>query len=932
MKNIFKLATLLFTIATLSFVGCTEDPLEGFIGNDQLSAKVKSEGASSVTLSVHTEGLSRIAWLAKRTDNASGEVTAPMPVIIFSTGSQKEVSNGTHSVVVNGLAPNATYNVYLVGEIASSGDLTKSVVEIGVKTSSFTEDFNVHSINYRGFSVDVKVPERVKEEDHLIKWATSDIFLYNKTKYSVRGLLPDAENLVLHDKTYGDFFFDESTTLVINEDESFTKNPDGTPNYKGTYLYETIVPGQPQILIIGEHEFAQSPVGWGWGYYGAMFDMGAWASAVAKNDGEPVDETPYWDGLYYHELVQVQKPEKLPDSTMSLDIERSTDDAVITVTVNDKEVRNVCIMVLDDEQHDIAFHHLGGKDYEHFQWFATSMVGMMEGAADQYDPFGVDPLTNRPRNGIIRTALSQYLLNVSQTSHYWVYAVAIKGDLNNDGYLDGHQQLCLNEDFDLIETTKPAPELVVEALEPTKPNTALFRLTCPSAANGNGAAKGWYMSNYEKAWLSEGMSAQEIIDAYALIYPDFAFDALDLDKINSPEGLTLEFPSRPNENYHFAAMIKNDEGTPCYSDKVVCRTYEAAVPRVESEYFESLKGEWTATATIRYKVLKEGVDPESEVTEDDYELKTSTATCNITIGEADYPMPLPQSAYDFYANYNKDKATVDGYYKDLTDALDLFNETNRAQNRMLATGFNFAGENLSVLPYFNYQSAYDLFVSPTYSALSNAMPAYDFGPKWFIEVQQDGSLAVPFNSEYFPPMASWAVSIMNQAQELHMVAYEPTTKTAAGYLSGVDELGYLKAETGYFPIEVSDGGNTLTIKPYVYSDGNNSLNFYLNTAVYGGPDPETGQPAYGMSIAIISEITLTRGATEGAHRVAAYSAGMDEPVRQYIEPMNEIKTAIRPRKRSNFDIGGVSMVGPDHSLTTEQRAEKWLNMRRIADK
>lgn len=929
MKNIFKLATLLFSLATLSFVGCVDPIEEGFVGTDELSAKVETTAASTATLTVNTVGLSRIAWIAQRTDDGSSN-KAPMPILIFKNGSQMKVSDGKHTVTVKNLTPNATYTVYIVGEIASSGDVMDEAIAVtDIQTVDFAEDFKVRDIDYRGFTIDVKVPESVKEDDHMIKWAASDLFLYNKNRYNAKGMMPDAELLVLNDKAYGQFFFNESTTLVLNEAESFSKNPDGTPNYEGgTYLYETIVPGQPEVVIMGEHNFSQSPFGWGWGYYDALFDSGAWASAVAKNDGEPVDEAPFWEGLYYHEVIQVKKPVKLDDSMMDFTIDRSTDDAVITVTVHDRSIVNVCIMVLDDEQHAVAYRNLGNT-YDHFQWFATSMVGMMEGASASYDPFGVDPVTKKPRNGVIKTALSEYLINVSQTSHYWVYAVGLRGDIEGDGWLDGHEQICKHDDFDLIATTKPAPTLVVEALEPTKPNTAVFRVTCPSAAEGNGATKGWYTSNYEKDWLSAGMTPQELIDAYSITDPYFTLSALDLDKINSPEGLTLEFKSRPNENYHFAAMIKNDEGTPCYSDKVVCRTLEAPVERVESDYFEVLNGEWTATATIKYKKLRDGVDTEDEtLTEEDlYEEKTTSTSCIITIGDAEYPEVLPQSVYDLYAQLGKDPETVDGYYADLTAAIDEFNELNRNQNRILMNGFNFAGEMLPYLPYFNFQSAYDLFTALDYNALTNAMPVYDFGPKWFLEVKADGTLAVPFNSDYFYPMASWYQDSFQGLQEVYLLAYEPGSKMAAGYLTGADENGYAKAETGYFPVEVSEDGNTITIKPYV----TNNISFYPNAGVYAGIDPTTYAPSYNMSIGIISDIVLTRGATQGAPRVAAQAAAsVEAPVMQSVESINEIRTSVRPRKRSNFNVGGVTLVGPDHSLTPEQRAQQWLEMRRNA--
>lgn len=926
MKNFFKLATLLFACVAMSFVSCNDVPTEDWIVDGiGIKATVKSTAPSSATLEVQTSGLSQIAWQAIRTDELSAEelekLTAPMSVVIFAKGEKRDVTNGTHSISVKNLSPNATYRVYIVGEVASDGSLTKEATVVdGVQTTDFNEDIRVYDVNYRGFSIDVKVDPKVKEEGNLIKWGAADLFVYNKNRYDAKGLQANEAMMNFNDSPsgYGSFYFDESTTLVLNEENSYPKNPDGTPNFKSANYYDTLVPGQPEVIMFGEFGFGQSSVGWGWGNYIPLFDYGMWSSAVAQNGGEPVDEAPYWDGFYYFGIHKTQEPEKLDNSLMDVQIVRSTDDAMITVTT-DPSIEAVFIMCLGDEEHDVAFHHLGNT-YEHFQWYATSYCGTLEGATSIYYP-------TAENNHTVRTALSEYFINVSQTSHYWVYVVGALGDIEGDGYPDYHYQVCKADDFDLVARTKSAPELIVEAVEPTKPNTASFRIFCPTAAEGNGANKGFFMANYEKDWLMSGMSAQELIDAYAMIYGEednpFMFSATDIDKINGEDGgngLIVEFPSRPNENFHFAAMIKNDEGTATYSDKVVCRTYETPIAKVESEYFESLKGEWTASATVRYKKLRDDVDTEDEsLTEEElYESKVNTHYGQVIIGPAEYPEVLPESVYDIYEQSGtSSREKVDEYYADLTEAIDLFNETNEAQNRILASGFDLSGEMLPHLPYFNFQSAYDLFTSTTYYGLSNAMPAYDFGPKWFFEVTQNGELVVPFNCDYYAPMGSWYSDNFRGLQEIHMIAYEPTTPMAL--------LNFEGGITGYFPVEVSEDGNTITIKPMEYDYNGTTLYFYPNVGVYG--KDENNNPSYSMAIYIVSEIVLTRnnGGVAPAALAPARSGNVTAPVVETIEPLFEVNPAIRPRKIGNFnEVFKSELQGPDHSLTREQRAEKWL--------
>ncbi len=921
MKKLFRLATLLLAFATLGFVGC-EEP-EAWIDKNGvgINASVKSTSVTTATLEVQTAGLSKIAWIAR-----TAEESAPASVFIFKNGSQMDVTNGTHTVEVKQLSANTTYTIYIAGEIAATADLSDVYTLQNVKTTDFdTEGVTVRDVTYDGFTLDIKVPESVKEEDHLIKWSAADLYLFNRNKIGSHGVVPDTNLMNWNDSDagWGHLYFNTSTTLTITEMNSFAIDENGSPNYDYHY-YEALVPGQPEVFILGEFAFGQDyGGGWGWGYYEPMFDRAAWSSALAKNGGEIIDETPYWDGMYKHMIIKTKEPEKLDDSLLQVELDIRTDDAIINVQVDDS-IAGVQVMVLDEDQHALAYKWLG-ESYEHFQWFATSYVGMMEGATDFYmRGAGIDG------NGRLRTALSQYLLNVSQTSKYWVWVVGLAGT-DDAGNMNGSKQVCWNMNgFNLKPTTKPAPTIEVTAVEPSKPNTAAYKIFCPSAAEGNGVTKGYYISNYEREWLSANMTAQQILDSYAWGDPYCEFLPTEYDIINGKDGgdgLVIEFPSRPNENYHFAAVFTNSEGTRTYSDAVICRTYETPVEKVESAYFESLKGEWTASALVRFSKLRTDIDPEDETLTDEekYEQFEKTHTCTITIGDTTYPETLSETVYETFEKHGVSRDKTDAYYAQFCEAVDLFNETNRDHNRILLNGFNFAGEMLEHLPYFNYQSAYDLFISDTYNGASYTMPVYEFGPKWYFEVMEDGTLAVPFNSTSFEPMASWCISGYNQLQEIHLIAYEPTMPMAAGYIGQGGYLG--SAQTGYFPVEVSEDGNTITIKPYQHEQLP-GLDFYPNVGVFYGYDG-TGEATYSMALAIISEITLTRGAAPAPARAKAVSGNNNAPVEMEVEAMNEIRTSIKPKMKGFFNENNrVEMVGPNKDLTPEQKHERWMTVRK----
>ncbi len=926
MKKLLKLATLLFAFASITFVGCNdpyEDWVGGFDGGVGLMAGFKSATATTISIDVETKGLSSIAYMAVRTDNLTSEelaaLSAPHKMVLFAKGTNKEVKNGVQTVTVENLSPNATYNIYLIGEIASSAELMKDVVTLsGAQTGDFEGEYRI-TTNYRGFTVDVKVPDRVKEEKHLIKWGSADLFLYNKNKLSVKGVIPDSEIINLNDDVYGQFFFDESTTIVANETASLVYDENGDVS---TYLYEAIVPGQPQVFILGEFKKGQSDFGWGLGHYVPLFNYSNWAIDLAAAGGETViDETPYWTGMYINELIQIDRPIKLDDSLLDVQLEIGTSDATVRITA-DESIENVCILMLGDGEYTSAMGMLNNNP-DYMQWFATSMVAQMEGVSATFMPW--EKSATSDGNGHILTALSDYFLTVEQSSHYWIYVVGLRGDLEDDGWLDGYEQVCWKQDFDLKQTTLPPAELVVTPIE-TEAGKAVYNIKCPT----KDAVDGYWIANYEKDWLSSGMTPKELIDNYAKTNVDQygkltnAFASVEIDYINSDEGLTVDFSSRPHERFHFAAMVTNSEGTPTYSAAIVCNVPEPAVEKVESPYFETLQGEWTASAYVKYGKLIENND---ENAAPEYEMKEGTHTSKVVLGDLTYPEVLPESVYETFEAAGVSREDTDVYYGELCEVIDLFNQNNRDHNRILAGGFDFSGELLPYCNYCNYKSAYDLFISESYNGWSSATPVQDFGPKWYIEVKADGTLGVPFNSEYFTPVGNWSTNSYGSAEEVHLLAYEPESKTPAAYLTGSDEEGNFKAVTGYFPVEISDDGNTITIKPYIHTDNSGKeYRFYPNLGVYT-IDPETYQPLYNISFNIVSDIVLTRGAAATPAQVSARNfGGSDKPVIEKVQTNapHSTKRAIL-KSRTAFEKFSTPLRAKiDHSATPEERAEAWL--------
>jgi hypothetical protein len=129
------------------------------------------------------------------------------------------------------------------------------------------------------------------------------------------------------------------------------------------------------------------------------------------------------------------------------------------------------------------------------------------------------------------------------------------------------------------------------------------------------------------------------------------------------------------------------------------------------------------------------------------------------------------------------------------------------------------------------------------------------------------------------------------------------------------------AVNGHFPVEISEDGNTIIVKPLVYS----GISYYPNAALYYGG----GQ--YSMSLKVISEITLTRNTSSAAPAKVASKRNRGTVEKERLESQQEIKTPARPASRAAFTPAKeYKMVEGQQYMSSKQRAEEWFNIRRKA--
>ena len=280
-----------------------------------------------------------------------------------------------------------------------------------------------------------------------------------------------------------------------------------------------------------------------------------------------------------------------------------------------------------------------------------------------------------------------------------------------------------------------------------------------------------------------------------------AFNLADIEKINSANGFNFTMSSREATTSRLAVLAYNWEGSANNPDEkdspavAEVTTPNANFPvRVNHELFSKLPGKWVASAPM--KTVTALTDEEGYYTGEYVSEDAGTYTSEVTIFENGLPYEesIPQEVLDIYTAAGMSRDKIEELYEELIEQTQLYNARTRGFNRLLCYGFNFA-ESAYLLG--NTALPYDLFTADNYSASKVEYMFYDFGPKWNLEIDEDGSVWLPIDYEREYPLSAWNFSL-----------------DYAFYLMGIHN-GTAIAKDIRFPVEVSADYNTITIKPYV---------------------------------------------------------------------------------------------------------------------
>ncbi len=847
MKNFIK---GLFAILLAASLAACDDPNMGGTGDFNLTEK--ETGPDYAEFYVTAPSAVEMAYLISTEPKA---VNAP---VLFMTGRTMTVNPKDLIRFDDNLQSNTSYILYAVAKLDESSYSNVIKLEFTTKDYDFDQLLTVVERSYDGFKLHITVPEETKQRGNVIRYSGTSLAMFNVLKNNNMG---DETNTILtgvvaNGNRHGNYVKNDSTitrnafTVVVTDENGV---PVRDENGEQIDIHNPIAPGEPYVFYAGECAYGTDDemgaiVGW---YYGThdkswqvpVFD---WSTVDPAFDWDNLERDSWegsgWTGAFQKIVFNVKEP-SLCEETVTIDIpedEIDVTNAKIYFEM-DEGVSRYFYLVLDDVTYnsvvDIYLDKTGAPQEEidkALQWFLTSYMAFQE--------WGIGAVTE----SIIIDAATEFgegVLHGGETYHVLCTVVVDENVEYVDGepFGDGAKQRFIHKTFTAKEKTMRAPVIEVTPVAETDPYNAGFNIKAPDG-DLSGA---YWAANYSKEFqlmLNSGYSYSDIVRSSLQ-----SFNSDEVRQINSAEGLTIYIPTLDGETMRLAVYGCNIEYTFNVIDQntpgVGWNDYEAPmapkIAKVESELYEALAGDWTATARIRVNEAS-GEDVISRETDWSTKVRISPEI-------PDMPAELPDSVYNIYWNPEEETeassaAKVNSMFATLQELAARFNEYRLAgRNRLLCTGFlDFDYYKHLDKKRMDYMSPYDLFTYKGYSSVDVPQLINDFGPKWYLQVQPDGSVVVPFSYNYLPPMHAWPGYPF--------------------YVGGVGAGGAFYESTDKypgFPVVISDDYSRITIKPIEVpesEEGGKTVPYYMNAL--GISDPNSGQME--LIYTVISDIVLTR--------------------------------------------------------------------------
>ena len=857
MKNFkFYVFAVVALVMGVSLASCQNDPDTDNKGNGKLKVEVKvaSVEPGGATIQVVTSGIKEFAYVA---DQELPETA------IFVAGETKTIADPTiettTTLTILGKDVNTDVTIYFA--FRKSDDTFYGKVEtVQFTTTNYEGTLTVVDRCYDGYAVHVVVPAETKARGNALRYATASLPMYNYSKMEgaieIDMLLYNAMQYTTEDKT-----------VRYDEQNSYERDEEGNIIEDGAGYADTMTPGEPAVFLIGEYSYMDDPdellvymdmdgdgvkevetvsvaegdenfinyvsnaiwaypAGWNPGYFMPMYDWKTWCEEV---DTDAYDSEKYWLGYYERINVRTLEPDSFDGGVKISNYAMTPINGIVSLEPTEN-VAFYNVMIMEESEFQTVILPLLNNNEEYLKWFTASYFAMMTFGSQMIA--GCEPTEIQLKGWFVD-------MKGMQGKEIRVLCTSM-GDKN------GRTQMFDTYKFTMPVVTKPAPEIVVTPGESKDPHVACFNIKAPN----KDAYEVYYACDYVREFdaalknTTYGAFMRELGEGNK-------FSDADIKKINSPEGLDFIVPSRAEATTRMAVLVYNDEGTANnnLNDPESSAIAEYTSPaekfpvRVNSSLFEELVGEWTASATM----IDYNADNES------WEPMTEKYTSDVTIvAGVEYPETLPEDIYDLYAKNGFDRDETDAFYEEFVELAERYNARTRGFNRLLCLGYDLTASDYML---DLVATPYELFTMEDYSSSQVSHMFYDFGPKWNLEIDDDGTVWLPIDINFEYPMSTWNMGI---EYTFYMLAVGTSSYIGAPLYAANGE----KVCDARFPVEVSEDRNTLTIKPFKYTFKDNTGKTVTDTYYpcvaqlkYGSASPTT--PRVGGDVVLTRKTSAT---------------------------------------------------------------------------
>ncbi len=839
MKKIFSTLLMVSALAAILLTGCEPNKKGG-----SFTSKITGIGPATVDITF-TAPDGAISY-AVITEEAMAEAPSD-EIIIFATAAETPIAAGENVANISGLKALTEYVAYFAFKTATG--FYGEVFPVNFTTTDYTDVLTITNIEHKGFSMHLELTEEMIANGHVLRYAFSDFAYYNMIRNDYPAPTPDASFLITNDHlTYGgipvinyteesaDFVFNDSNLYLLDGNGNIIYDDIDPENPSPVQLHREMVPGEPTVIYVGEYEYGDGPYV-DEGYYCPLFDSEAYNAdvdqAVLRTD---IDESIYWTGFYEKRII-VTNPPTVLDTEIEVEVETQATTGVIRITPGEGVVK-YCIWIMDNAMYQLLLErYLLGHD-EYMQWLTTSYTA--------WEQWGMYPVMNGEPVEINLNSIS--MTGVAPETDYHAFIVGIGDD-------SGISQVFKHVEFSTPAKVLPEPKLVVTPVESEDPYSVTFNVKAPQ----KDIEYIKYVANYEKDFtelLDAGLTFNDIVGNFgAFVDRSYEEGAAIIYMINSDEGCDFTFSSRDDATTIFAIHGYNAEDTynviKGANDPAVgyCTTPLNVGTKVESELFDLLEGDWTATYKTAVVNTNGTITPDAD----------SIVTNKISIYNGiTCPESLTEEDYKVYAANGINKEQADQLYEEFKAELKTYNEKVRAKNRLSCIGLEVG--DLEVL------DPYQLFVSPDAGRATLESLFWAFGPKWFLEIAEDGTVSVPMSFSKLFPATAW---------QYPSDFYVCGVNTGSYIYENDKNDGYF-----YFPVEISDDRNTITIKP-ISIEGEKDP-YYMT---FGYNFEGTTNWSFPNNRVVNTEIVLTKGwnGSSSASTFSTESKINTLPAQNYVE-------------------------------------------------